>query len=322
MILRGRSGIADGHGGGKAPSRLCLQCGAGILGALLAVSIAASEPAPAAADPQSTPGQAAPGTQTVTVEARRAQEHLESQAASFVDSLAANPWGEPLARWQPAICMMMIGLPRDRGTAVFRRIAQIATDAGIPLDKPDCSANLVILVTRDPEGSLDKLWSSNPKLFNEDRGVSGIKHFIHGSEPVRVWHNVCSEAHIHAQDLGRGPWCQSGAVATGVTGSLLSFESVRVIYGAIVVVDQERAKGLDDTQLAGYAAMLALVQTRDSRVPTMPSILSLSSDSQSAKPQDLSTWDKAFLKALYSVDPSDTTQVQEIAQKMGQLLAP
>lgn len=40
------------------------------------------------------------------------------------------------------------------------------------------------------------------------------------------------------------------------------------------------------------------------------------------KPQDLSNWDMTFLKALYSVNPGDITQIAEIAMGMERQLVP
>ena len=302
-----------GHSSGRA-----VGCCAILVVALGTHGIPAGEPAAGTAtgeQPAAESGSTA--TPTVTVEGRREREQIEREVHAFISSVAVNNWDEPLARWQAAVCPLVAGLPKDRGVAVFKRVAEIVADAGLPLGARDCPANLLIIATRNPEASLRELWAANPKLLTDDRGRAGIDRFIHGTQPIRAWHNECSEAPSSAKGLRTGVRCNSSSV-----GSLLVFEAIRSIYSAVVVVDLERTGELDDRQLAGYAAMVALVQTRDNRVPSVPTILQLFSAPETPKPQDLSSWDRAFLKALYSVNPGDVGQVAEIANAMQRQLLP
>ncbi len=196
-------------------------------------------------------------------------------------------------------------------------MSEIVADAGLPLGARDCRPNLLIIASGDPAARLQQLWADYPKMMTDDRGRAGIERFIHGTQTIRAWHNECSEAPTSEKGLRTGARCNSSSV-----GSLLSFVSVRSIYSAVVVLDLERTKELDDRQLASYAAMVALVQTRENRVPSAPSILRLFGDKELPKPQDLSRWDRAFLKALYSVNPGDVGQVAEIARQMQRQLIP
>jgi hypothetical protein len=299
-------------------SRRSLGYCAILVAAFVAPAIGAREPAPgtATAD-QPPPGTGSSGTPTVTVEGRRDREQIEREVRSFISSVAVNNWDEPLARWQEAICPLVAGLPKDRGVAIFQRVSEIVADTGLPLGSRDCSPNLLIIASRNPEASLQELWTANPKMMADDRGHGGIERFIHGARPIRAWHNACSEAPSSDKGLRTGARCNSSSV-----GSLLLFEAIRSIYSAIVVVDLERTKELDDRQVAGYAAMIALVQIRDNRAPSEPSILQLFGESELSKPQDLSSWDRAFLKALYRVNPGDVGQVAEIAHEMQRQLIP
>ncbi len=287
-----------------------------ILGAVLLTTAAAGAPAPGAA----TGNQPAPevdgaGQPTVTIEARREQERIEREVRSFISTVAVNDWQEPLARWEEAVCPLVLGLPSEHSTAIFKRVAEITADVGLPLGPRDCSPNLLILATREPAAQLQQLWTTYPKMLNDDRGRGGIDRFIHGSQPIRAWHNACSEAPTTEKGLRTGARCRGRTV-----GSLISVEAVRSIYSAVVVVDLQQTRGLDDRQLAGYAAMVALSLTRDNGAPSEPSILRLFSEPP--KPQDLSSWDRAFLKALYSVNPGDASQVAEIAHEMQRQLTP
>jgi hypothetical protein len=293
-------------------------CCAILVLALLAHGIAAREPPlGTATGEQSTAEIGSSGTPTVTVEGRREHERVEREVRGFISSVAVNTWDEPLARWQDAVCPLVAGLSKERGVAVFKRVSEIVADAGLPLGSRDCRPNLLIIASSNPAARLQELRAENPKMMTDDRGGAGIERFIHGTQPIRAWHNECSEAPTSEKGLRTGARCNSSSV-----GSLLSFESVRSIYSAVVVLDLERTKELDDRQLAGYAAMIALVQTRENRVPSVPSILHLFSEKEFPKPEDLSSWDRAFLKALYSVNPGDVGQVAEIAHEMQRQLIP
>ncbi len=280
--------------------------------ALYAQGVVAGQPPPGTgtAD-QPVPETGSPGTPTITIEGLRDQARVEREVRTFISSIAVNNWDEPLARWQAAVCPLVVGLPKDRGVGVFKRVSEIVADAGLPLGSRDCPTNLLIIASRTPEASLRELWAVQPKLLTDDRGHAGIERFIRGTQPIRAWHNACSEAPTSDKGLRTGVRCNSSSV-----GSLLSFSAIRSIYSGVVVVDMDRTKDLDDRQLAGYAAMIALVQIRDGHSASVPSILRLFSEPEASRPRDLTSWDRAFLKALYSVNPGDVGQVAEIANEM------
>lgn len=74
------------------------------------------------------------------------------------------------------------------------------------------------------------------------------------------------------------------------------------ILAAVVLVDFKRAEGFPLTSVANYVARIALAQTRLPAVPNdAPSILNLFADSANKEREtDLTAWDRAYLKALYS----------------------
>jgi len=259
------------------------------------------------------------GFDTVTIEARKQRELMEHQISTFVSSITIPSREESLARWQLPICPLVAGLPRDRGEFVFRRVSQVARDAGIPLAPQECAPNFLIIMTRQPEVLLNKLWARNPRLMNDDRGIGGIKSFIHTAQPVRVWYNACSEAAGWAKTFREG----SLHCGTGALGSRLTWEAVRAIYSAIVVVDLGHIKDLNDGQLADYIAMIGFAQIRKNpKLGVAPTILRLFAESDVARPQGLSSWDQAFLKSLYGEDSGNVMQLTAIKFRMDRDLVP
>jgi len=256
---------------------------------------------------------------SVTVEARRQRELLERQVSTFVSGIVITPKYESLWRWQLPICPLVAGLPFEEGKFVFQRVSQVASEAGIPLGAPNCRPNLLIVMTREPEALLEDWWDQQPRLFNTDRGVAGIKRIIRGAAPVRVFYNACSVPPPMRKTFAIGVLanCDKGKL-----GSRLSWTTVRVIYSVVIVVDKRQTENLELGPLTDYVAMLSLAQIRrDPDLGAAPTILRLFDQSDAPAPQALSTWDQAFLKSLYDTDASKVAHLSQIKHRMNQVLA-
>jgi hypothetical protein len=286
------------------------------------LSVGATADPPPTSEPLQQPASKSgnSGLETVTVEARKQRKLVERQISTFVSSITMPSRDESLARWQAPICPLVAGLPRDRGEFVLARLSQVARDAGAPLAPQECRPNFLVVITSQPEALLQKWWARNPRLMNEDRGIGGIKRFIHTAQPIRVWYNACSESPGWAKTsaIGGGVHC-----GTGELGSRLTWDAVRAIYSVIVVVDLGRIKDLNDGQLADYIAMVGFAQIRKNAEPgAAPTILHLFADTGAARPQGLSSWDQAFLKSLYGTDSSSVMQLAEIKFRLFRDLVP
>lgn len=295
--------------------------GAGALAVLSVFSAGAvADPGPTPEPVQRSPvssGNAA--LDTVTVEARRQRELLEQRISTFVSSVTIRSWDESMARWRVPICALVAGLPRAEALWVYGRILKVASDAGVPLALHEkCAPNFLVVVTPEPDVLLKMWWGDNPRLFNTDRGIGGINRFIQSAQAVRVWYNACSSTPDAAKNfaLRGGPRCSGVQI-----GSKLSWGTVRVIYSVIVVVDAGRIEDLTIGPLADYVAMIGLAQIRrNSDLRDAPTILRLFADTDATRPQGLSSWDQALLKALYDVNAGSVTQLAEIKLNMERAL--
>ena len=101
-------------------------------------------------------------------------------------------------------------------------------------------------------------------------------------------------------------------MSRGRTGEMRHGHSVQNPSGSwVVVVDQEQTEDLELAPLTDYIAMIALAQIRrdaDSEPGAAPTILRLFDDTDTERPQGLSTWDQAFLKSLYATDSCSVIQ--------------
>ncbi|MFZ2509317.1 MAG: hypothetical protein WAW79_12695, partial [Steroidobacteraceae bacterium] len=195
--------------------------------------------------------------EAVLVTGQRRRQIFDQRLSTFVSAITTRSHTESLARWQVSICPWVAGAAQDLNEYIQGRVWQVAKYAGAPLAALDCSPNLVIVLTPEPELLLRGWWHENPRMFNWDRGIGGINRFIQSEETVRVWYNACPISPVWAKSFSnrKVPPCY-----TGTLGSKLTWESVRAIYSVIVVVDTGRIEGLTVGQLADFIAMISLVQ--------------------------------------------------------------
>jgi hypothetical protein len=273
---------------------------------LLAVGAIAAQPLPSAPQSQSE-------LQSVTVEGRRERVTLERRVKTFVSSITTTPYQESLAQWQKEIpiCPEVSGLPYEDGEYVLARLSQIARDAGASLAGEVCSVNLRVVVTSVPD-ELAAEWSKrNPAMFG-DASTSKLRQFLKTTAAVRVWYNTSLfqgnglPCRITLNDAL--PYCEQDAETAQVR-----IAALRDFFSVIVVVNANKIKGISMGQLAGYIGMVGLAEIRiNAKLGDAPTILQLFTEPANAPPLGLSTWDEAYLKALYHTQHDDRTQLLAI----------
>ncbi len=270
----------------------------------------ATEPEPVELDP-------------LTVEGRLQREAAQREITTFIGAVTVPSRDEPLATWQIPICPLVAGLPRDVGEFVLRRLSQAARNADAPLAPEKCHPNFLIIVAAQPDELVKKWRRRFPRAFNQQRGVEELKRFLTSTLPIRVWYNVddgCPgtltyDITVNAAAGNSFPF--PSCSHTGSIGSRLAWANVRVLTSVIVVADAERIKSLSIAQLTDYVIMMGFAQIQFHRDPApAPTILRLFSATDEAKPQSLSKWDRAFLKALYNTYPSSVVQISQMETKM------
>jgi hypothetical protein len=109
------------------------------------------------------------------------------------------------------------------------------------------------------------------------------------------------------------------------TASNIKFSSMRDLPSVIVIVDTQRVResGVTFGQMAAYIAMVGLAELRsDPNTGAAPTILTLFSTSAKERPPGLSSWDQAYLKALYHTSHEDRMQMAEIKTSVMEDVAP
>jgi hypothetical protein len=285
----------------------------------------------AEADPPFKPSDQPPGTKldTITVNAKRERAILAHRVDKFVYGITVTPFEDSIARWQKQtpICPLIAGLSEDDGEYMLTRLSQIATTAGASLAPEKCQPNFFVVITSVPN-ELVAAWSKRNDLFGHDAYKSRVSRFMTSSIPVRVWYNVQLTDRDGVRCGGGGSL--NGAYISAIDhipicpgGGHLSFSTVRDISSVIMVIDAGLAKGTSFGQLSAYVAMNGLAEIRtNAQVGDAPSILHLFSEPANAPPLGLSSWDAAYLKAIYHTEQTDKTQLLAVKDSVVRELAP
>jgi hypothetical protein len=284
-----------------------------LAGWVAASTVALADQQPSSSDSEPTQ------LETVEIDSSRRNPRINPQVSEFVSSIARPVQHESMARWSVHVCVFAAGVSPAERDFFERRIAAVATEAGIPASPAGCEANFVVVVTPGPEAFLREWWAEEPSLFNRDRGVAGVERLIRTDQPVRVWHNVCNAPPALARNYRLNVTWQCN---TGTTGSRLTRAAVRSIYSAIIVVDIRRIQGLTWGQFADYVAMVGLAQLRaDAETGQVPTVLSLFEDDPDERAKALTVWDQAFLKSVYASRDGSVTELTQVKLKMTEDLA-
>jgi hypothetical protein len=281
----------------------------------LLASTAVAQTRPIAQSTDETPEQQTKtDVTTVTVEAQR--ESIKRQVRTFVSAIAMQRFGDSRARWEKPtlLCPQVAGLPRGDGEFILARLSQVALVAGAPLGPEHCKANFYVIVTEKPNELLKGLEKKHPEMYTNGY-YTLIRKFESATSPIRVWYN----AELY-DDYGR----RLGGSASG-TASNIAFSSMRDLTSVIVIVDTQRVResGVTFGQIAAYIAMVGLAELRsDPKIGAAPTILSLFSTSGKERPPGLTSWDQAYLKALYHTSHWDRMQLAEIKTSVVHDVAP
>ncbi len=324
----------------------------GTLTAAFAALVCAASPAlPVSAGPPSPSVQGPPGfgsspptepaqassseadnpMQRVTVQARR---ELEQAVHTYVEKLTHSTrfHHDSIARFREPLCLAVAGMPNAETQFVLKRVPEIATAAGAQILPQGCSAyNFIVVFTPDADQFVKDWHGRNAARLDANASPAQVARFLTPSTPgaVRVWHNGViygRDGPVQSADAGAGihPPPNVGLTTQSFSDSRLTMESVVGLSLAMVVIDTTRTNGAKLGQLTDYAAMVGLVDIQfDTDLGDAPTILRLFTEPPEARPQHLTAWDQAFLKAIYQNTELDSrTQRSQIAGSVVQNVSP
>lgn len=238
------------------------------------------------------------------------------EALAFTRSISPRIDGQ-LARLGVPACPRAIGFPAPIAAEIEARIRVVAAHANIPLGKPDCRGNLVVIGVDDGAGLIRALQKTrSPLLFGlPSSDVAALRALV---SPARAW----SLVELQNED-GVPGLTPVGALWANLDvrrASYIAPPTRQSIQFAVVVVEWPALPGKTTVQIADYVAMRTFARTRPPAGPDrVGTILSLF-ERDTVPPPSITRADLAYLRALYARPGPQYArqQLREIAQGVEQ----
>jgi hypothetical protein len=211
---------------------------------------------------------------------------------------------EPLALMQDPLCPGVMGLKETGALAIIDRIRANALRLDIRLaDETACTPNLIVAFVDDSRRQVNTLHDSEPQVF-ESLATPDRRALLAQAGPVHAW-NLTETRTRDGMPVSRGEGLTNPPVAAMWSAHSKIYIPVRSdIVSSFLVLEREAVRGMTLTQLADYATMRGLAQTRPPEAGApLDTILTLF-DSEGPHPAEMTEFDSAYLAALYDSIPN------------------
>ncbi len=200
-------------------------------------------------------------------------------------------------RWESAVCVTVAGLPVNAGQHIADRIGQAARDIGLLAEGEGCTPNIAIIVTQDPRGFVNRARNSG---LLAGVGNSMIEQMRRSDAPVR-WAGLTEMMGAQGDPKLASDLTRNAASLKAPIGSRLTANTKVELRRMVVIVDGAQVEVMKIGTLACYLAMVSLAQLRpNADAPMVNTILSAFRKGGDTL-EDLSDFDRAYLKALYTI---------------------
>ena len=287
--------------------------------ACLAATGAMAEGGPASTSASASPAGASTVVAPVTVRPP-SQATIEKQSYAFVRNrvTAGNPEVGQISRWFDPVCVEVVGLPlQEEADAIKHRIESVAQAVGAPKPARNCSANVEIVFSAEPQKVMDMVADRRDWLlgYYHAHMAGTLKRVTH---PIQSWYVTATlgsgtGATVLAMN-GLRNFAQPRAMviddpdrmgAAGCAASHFTSCLQSEFYNVFIVADSKALEGKDLGLVADYMTMLALSEPRSlDQCTGFASVLDLFADPDCghAPADGLTPADAAYLTSLYKSD--------------------
>jgi len=263
----------------------------------------------------------------ITIEGDR--QAIQRSVHTFIYNMTQAPagsLGEPLQLWRRPLCFIIAGLPQANAELVLKHLSNAADAAGAPLAQKDkCRPNFYVVVTAHPAEFL-RAWQRHDKTLYGFNPLMPVDKFVDTPRPVRIWYNTyvadtqAAPGNSSAADITAGAASNAATHKTlWVRGqaSLITYNVVRDFHSVLAIVDLNRVKDLQWSQVADYIGVVGLSRVNpDADFNGADTILRLFANTGTPAPKGVTEWDMSFLRALYHTQQDVRGQRTEIASNM------
>lgn len=216
---------------------------------------------------------------------------LRDVIGGFVSGVSAvHERNGQLARFHQSVCPGVMNLQPEHAQVIIDRIARAVDHVGLRVGRPGCEANVLVIFTEDSDRLAVGMVEEFGRTFDGhvaffERGNDLLAEFQRPGRFVRWWHMA-----------------ERAEVPGGDGNSRLRAAYHTELFRVLIVVDTRRIGVVNVGALGDYLAMNALARlSPDWDTVGHDTILNLFELEGAARPSGMSTWDQAYLEALYSI---------------------
>ena len=235
-----------------------------------------------------------------------AQPVSDDAIQNFVDSHSATTHLGKVARWEDPVCPNVTGLPANFIKFITKRIRDLGTSVGAPIDPSEsCKSNLEIVFTTKPQDLLNNIREKQSVMLGYYDSSAQADELAKVTHVIQSWH-ATQTVDLRGNKVidTRNPTRPGGRELNTVssTGLRTSDGVHSSYYIGIVVADPGKLGEYEIGTLADHIAMLALAQPENlDACAELPSILDMTHPTcRKDKPvKALTKADTGYLQGLY-----------------------
>ena len=203
----------------------------------------------------------------------------------------------PLARFVQPLCPQVDGLPLAMNRAFEARMRTDAKRIGLEPGGAKCEVNVTVMVVANGQAVIRAMRRTGAAAFG-DLGPNFIRRLADDPSPAHLW--SITEVRSRDGDRIRGGGDDEPGTLTVRNASILQAQTRVDVGAAVLLLDQAATVGKTVNQLADYAAMRTLASARAvGAKASQPTILRLLDADEPSPPRELTSFDVAYLTALY-----------------------
>ena len=271
-------------------------------------------PAIIAANPSDT--EAGSGDEIVVI----GQLERKERIGNFIRSSIHVSLDEQYARFQAPVCPLALGFAAGKKQVIEKRIRLVAASAGAKTARDDCEPNFLIVASVDPPDTIAWLRKKHSRIFG-GMYIPERNRLMKQPGPAYAWNVVNTVFTEGATAVSVEAGDDEGIATSSGTGSRIRQATNQNIERAILMIRSDGLMHINHRQLADYAIMRLLANAKMPKSGQLPepTILSLFSEdvTKGEKPQSVTEWDLALLRALY-MSP-DNLNAQQMRRNMARV---
>lgn len=266
-------------------------------------------------------GSPAPTEETATDIEVLGQRRLERE--QVIESLRklrpSQAFNEVMPRFHGAVCPKVIGIDGKAARLIEARISAVADYVELPRPKAGCTPNAVVMILEKPPEMFEEVIKKRYGLVGPDEGrdlhLNAIRADLKLGKPLVAWNQIAERSYdgVTIENGGSIP-SLAGNIGDGLLvtqspfSSLLRSNIYQAKQVAVVVFDAKQLTDVEPIQLADLAAIYLLGWPRrmiDYDSLAASSLLTLFRDGPKQSPEEMTDFDRAYLKGIYALRPND-----------------